>query len=154
MELEPFFYYFVITKTLNLSNEKWKLVYLDQYSRIKYIKGYMRQWYPHHTIRKKNIVAILHIYWARAIFLLFYDNRLYLFLINSLNITFWSSEFVRTCFSVYLLNITFQSSSYKETIILMGKWYPHQTILEKHIVAILHIYGARAILLLLYDNPW
>ena len=35
MELEPFFYYFVITKTLNLSHEKCKLVYLDQYSPIK-----------------------------------------------------------------------------------------------------------------------
>ena len=98
MELEPFFYYFVITKKLNLSNEKWKLVYLDQYSRIKYIKGYMRQWYPHHTIRKKNIVAILHIHGARAIFLLLYDNPLYLFLINSLNLSCPTSEFVGTCF--------------------------------------------------------
>ena len=30
--------------------------------------------------------------------------------------------------------------------------YPHCTIWEKHIVAIIHIYGYRAIFLLLYDN--
>ena len=26
------FYYFFITKKLNLSNEKWEIVYIDQYS--------------------------------------------------------------------------------------------------------------------------
>ena len=31
MELEQFSYYFVSTKTLSWSNEKWKLVYLNQY---------------------------------------------------------------------------------------------------------------------------
>ena len=32
MELKPFFYYFVITKILNMSSEKLKIVLLDQYS--------------------------------------------------------------------------------------------------------------------------
>ena len=32
LELEPYLYYFVITKTLSWSNEKWKLVYINQYS--------------------------------------------------------------------------------------------------------------------------
>ena len=40
------FYYFVITKTLNLSYKKWKLVYLNQYKHMKNIKGYMGQGYP------------------------------------------------------------------------------------------------------------
>ena len=35
MELEPFSYYFVITKTLNLSNDKWKLLWPIQCSTIK-----------------------------------------------------------------------------------------------------------------------
>ena len=35
MELEPLFYYCVISKTLNTSQEKQKLVQLDQYSTIK-----------------------------------------------------------------------------------------------------------------------
>ena len=39
MKLEPFSYYFVITETLNLSNYKWKLVQLDQYSTIKISKS-------------------------------------------------------------------------------------------------------------------
>ena len=39
MKLEIFPYYFVITKMLNLSNEKWKLVYLDQYEPTKIPKA-------------------------------------------------------------------------------------------------------------------
>ena len=31
MDLEPLFYYFVVTKTLNISYVKIKLVYLEQY---------------------------------------------------------------------------------------------------------------------------
>ena len=38
-------YYFVFPKTLNLSHEKWKLVYLDQCKHIK-MKGSMVQQYP------------------------------------------------------------------------------------------------------------
>ena len=30
--VEAIFYYFMITKTLNLSHKKYKLVYIDQYS--------------------------------------------------------------------------------------------------------------------------
>ena len=39
MELEPFFYYFEITKTLNISNVKYILAYLNQYSPIKTAKA-------------------------------------------------------------------------------------------------------------------
>ena len=35
MEIDPFLYYFVITKTLNLSNMKYKLTYLNQYLQKK-----------------------------------------------------------------------------------------------------------------------
>ena len=41
----------------------------------KYIKDSMRQLYPYSTKREENIVAILHIDGAKAIFLLFYDDR-------------------------------------------------------------------------------
>ena len=39
MELDPFPYYFGVTKTMNLSHKKWKLVYMDQYSHIKISKA-------------------------------------------------------------------------------------------------------------------
>ena len=39
MELKPLFYYVAITRTLNLSNDKWKIVYLDQYLPIKIPKS-------------------------------------------------------------------------------------------------------------------
>ena len=68
------FYHFVITKALNLSHEKWTLVYLDQYKNIK-TKGYMEQQYPYSIELVKNIVVILHIYGARAISLLFHDHQ-------------------------------------------------------------------------------
>ena len=35
MKIDPFSYYFVFTNTLNLSNERWKLAYLDQYPNKK-----------------------------------------------------------------------------------------------------------------------
>ena len=68
-------YYFLITQTLNLSNEKQKLVYLYQYPPIRNIKGYMGQKYLYSTIREKNIVVLIHIYGARSIFLLFCDHQ-------------------------------------------------------------------------------
>ena len=34
----------------------------------------------------------------------------------------------------------------------MGQWYTYSTKWEKYIVEILHIYGARAIFLLFYDD--
>ena len=40
MELEPFSYYFVITKILNLSHVNKEMVWLKQHSPIKKIKGY------------------------------------------------------------------------------------------------------------------
>ena len=74
MDLEPFSYYFMITKTVNLSHVKHKRAYLNQYSPIKYIKGPMGQRYPYFTRWEKHIVVIIYIYWALAIFLLFYDH--------------------------------------------------------------------------------
>ena len=41
MNLEPFFYYFVIAKTPNLSNLKYKLAYISQYFLRGGIKGTM-----------------------------------------------------------------------------------------------------------------
>ena len=36
----------------------------------------------------------------------------------------------------------------------MGQLYPHSTKWEKYIVVILHIYGAKAILILFYDDQY
>ena len=41
----------------------------------KNIKCYLRQWYTYYTKWEKYNVVMLHIYWARAIFLLFYDDQ-------------------------------------------------------------------------------
>ena len=41
----------------------------------KYIKGSMGQWYPYSKKWEKNVVAIIHIYEARGILLLFYDDQ-------------------------------------------------------------------------------
>ena len=74
MDLDPFLYHFVITKILNLSHEEWKLVQLDQYAPIQYQT-------PHGTTISTThkmgefIVIMVHIYGARAIFLLFFDNQ-------------------------------------------------------------------------------
>ena len=41
----------------------------------KNIKWYVGQQYPYSTIWEKKIMAIPHIYWARAFFLLIFDNQ-------------------------------------------------------------------------------
>ena len=41
----------------------------------KNTKGSMSQQYPYSTRLEQNIGAIIHIYWARSILLLFYDNQ-------------------------------------------------------------------------------
>ena len=41
LDLEPFSSYFVITKTMNLSNAKYNFVYLDLYSQIKNQRFYV-----------------------------------------------------------------------------------------------------------------
>ena len=41
----------------------------------KNIKWYVGQQYPYSTIWEQNIVSNIHIYGARAIFLLFCDNQ-------------------------------------------------------------------------------
>ena len=74
MEIEPFSYCSMITKTLNLSNKKYKLVKLDQCSHIKKSKAPWNN-YIHSPQDGGNIVVVLHIYGARAIFLLFCDNQ-------------------------------------------------------------------------------
>ena len=75
MDLEPFPYYFVITKTLNLSNKKWKLVKMKQYY---HRKKHQRLYETSISILYKMgeiVVAILHIYGVRAISLLFCNHQ-------------------------------------------------------------------------------
>ena len=69
------FYYFVITKTLNLSSMKWKLVWMDQYYHIKkHISLYRTTIFIHNNMGEK-LVVIFHIYGARFIFQLFCDHQ-------------------------------------------------------------------------------
>ena len=50
-------YYFIITKTLNLYIETWKLAYLDQYSTRKNTKGSIGQLCSYHTRWKGKYVS-------------------------------------------------------------------------------------------------
>ena len=52
----------------------------------KYIKDYMRQWYPYSKKCEGNIVVNLHIYEARTIYLLFYDDFM---MTKTLNLSNW-----------------------------------------------------------------
>ena len=80
-------------------------------------------------------MAIIHIYGARVIFLLLYDNQ----------DTESESQEIE-------IDISGPIFTHKNTKGSMGQWYPYSTILEQNIVAIIHIYGARAISPLFCDN--
>ena len=74
LEIEPVSYYYVFIKTLNLSNMKYILGYLNQYSPKKYIKGSMGQQYILYKMGGGNAV-VLYIYGSRAVPLLFWDHQ-------------------------------------------------------------------------------
>ena len=79
------------------------------------------------TIWEKNVVVILHIYGARAIFLLFYDHQ--------------DTESAST-------NINTE----KNIKGYMGEQYPYPTRWVKNIVVFINVYGARYIFLLFCDH--
>ena len=70
-------------------------------------------------------MEVLHIYGARSIFLLFYDDQ--------------DTESEST-------NI----NTYKDIKFYMGQQYPYPTRWVKNIVVLIHIYGARTIFLLFF----
>ena len=75
MELEPFPYNIVITKTLNLSNKKYILAYMDQYApRNNYQMLYVTKRFILYNTAEL-IVVNLYISEARAIFLLLCDHQ-------------------------------------------------------------------------------
>ena len=74
MDLKPCSNFFVITKTLNLSHEKWKLVYLEKYEHRKNQILYGTMISILHEMGE-NIVVILHIYGNKIISLLFCNHQ-------------------------------------------------------------------------------
>ena len=82
----------------------------------------MRQLYPYYIISVKNIVAILHIYGARAIFLLFCDQQ--------------DTESKSRGTEIGVAGPIFTQKNIEG---LMRQQYTYPTIWEKNIVAILHI---------------
>ena len=71
MELKPFLYYFVITKTQNLSNQKYKIAHFNKYlPRKKYQRLYVTRIFVLYKL-ELNIVLILLSYGDKAVFLLF-----------------------------------------------------------------------------------
>ena len=83
----------------------------------------------------KNIVVILHIYGAIAIFLLFCDRQ--------------DAEYESQEMEIGIAGPIFTSKNIK---CLMGQQYPYSASLEENIVVFIHIYGIRAILLLFCDH--
>ena len=78
---------------------------------------------------------MIHIYGARAIFLLFYDNQ--------------NTESKSRAMGIGVAIPIFTQKNVKVPI---GKRYPYSTSGEKNIVVVLHIYGARSIFLLFFDH--
>ena len=126
----------MITKTLHTSQEKWKLVYPDQCYQQKSIRGSRRQRYTYSTRWMENNLAVLHIYGARAIFNYFVITK-------TINLSH------EKCKKSVAGKISNQKNNSKCS---MGQRYPDNTVWEKNIVAILRIYGDRAIVLLFNDD--
>ena len=71
MELETIYYYFVLSKTLNISNDKWKSAYLDQNTPRNnqiILKTIMSIIYK----TEEKYVVIINIYGSGSIFLQFF----------------------------------------------------------------------------------
>ena len=68
------FYYFLFTKTLNLSYERRKLAQLNQYPPRKYQRLYGITMFILYK-PMKNIVLSLNFYWDRSVSLLFYVRQ-------------------------------------------------------------------------------
>ena len=84
----------------------------------KYIKGFMGQWYPHYFKWEENIVVILHIYGARTILLLFYDDFM---MTKILNTSIWK----------YKNHVSINIHTYKYIKVSMRQWYLYSTKWEK-----------------------
>ena len=95
----------------------------------------MGQKYLYPTIWEQNVVAILHIYRARAISLLFCDHQ--------------DTKSESQDKEIDVPRPIFTHNNIK---ISNGQWYPYSIIWEQNIVVIIHIYGARAISLLFCDH--
>ena len=93
----------------------------------KHIKGSMRQRYPYYIIWEKNIVAIIHCCGARDIFLLLNDNQ----------DTESQSQEIK-------IDVSGPIFTHKNINASMAQRYTYHTRWEKNL-AILHIYGARAV---------
>ena len=98
-------------------------------------KGSTGKLYLYSTKWEKSIVIILHIYGDRSIFLLFNDYQ------DTLS-TEWN---INDNFSTNIHQLKYTKG-------YMGQWYSHSTKWDKYTVVIIHIYGARAIILLFNDD--
>ena len=83
----------------------------------------------------ENILTILHVHGARAIFLLFCDHYYT-----------WTES------RELLIGVAGPVINHENIKGVMGQRYPYSTIREQNIVAILRIYGARSIILLFWDH--
>ena len=129
MELKPFPYYFVIPRhwILVIRSEEygiWKNIHPE----IHIYKARCYKYINPLKCRRKKIVAIIHIYGARFIFLLFCDHQ-------DTESDYWEMEI-----SVYGKIFT-----HKNTKRSMVNQYPYSTRWEGNSVSILNIYVDKSI---------
>ena len=122
--VRAFFYYFMITNTLNLSCEKYKWVQLYQYPPIKISNSPWGKISIPHNMGEK--CCGIYIYEARDTFLLFCDHQ--------------DTGFCHEKWKLVQMGQYAPISSKGP----MGQRYPYLTLWENNIVAVIHIYGVRA----------
>ena len=134
IELEPFIYHFIITKTPYLPSVKYKWKSLNLYKNKKiYLRLYCTFISVLYKIWKKGIVIIIHIYGARTIFIIFViDNTPYL-----------PSVKYKWSFLWYSSRIKVYQSLYETVICILYKR-------EKNILVIIHNYGSRSTFLIFH----
>ena len=89
MILEPYIYYFMTTKTLNLSNVKYKRAHINSYLPIKYIKDSIRQWCPYST--KYFATKIVSFYSPKTLDTFYYFTNLLNFYLGPTPVKMYSA---------------------------------------------------------------
>ena len=127
--------YWVITKTLNFINEKWRMVELDQYSPKTNQPPYRKTVSIPYNMGEKCSCNYSYLFsWSHFLPCCYYKDIEY----ESDDIGIGVSEPVFTQKNISIGSI--------------GRLYPYSTRWEHNIVAIFHIYGARAVFLLFCDH--
>ena len=129
------FYYFLMTKTPYLPSVKWKCASIKYYSHIKI-----------HQRLYGKMISILYKMAEK-----YCGDSSYLWSYSHIStILWWPRHLV---YQVWNINDNLSTNIHQFFIKrYIGKWYSHSTKWENNTVVIFHIYTARAIFVLIYDD--